>query len=46
VKIIKRNIIIPDEMYSKLEEIAKEQGISIASVIKVACSEYIKKLGK
>jgi predicted DNA-binding protein len=46
VHYITRNIVIPDEMYSKLEQISKEQGISIAAVIKIACSEYIKKLGK
>jgi len=43
---ITRTIIIPDEMYHKLESISEEQAISIAAVIKIACSEYIKKMGK
>jgi predicted DNA-binding protein len=44
--IITRSIQIPDEMYAKLEEIAKEKGVSIAAIIKLACGEYIKQSGK
>jgi predicted DNA-binding protein len=42
---MKRSIDIPDEMYAKLSVIAKELGITISAVIKMACSEYIRKMG-
>ena len=40
---MKRSIDIPDTLYEKLIQIAKEQCISVAAVIKIACSDYIKK---
>ena len=42
MKSIKRGINIPEDLYIKLQESAKEKGITIASLIKLACSEYIK----
>jgi len=41
-----RNIVFPDELYEKLKAIAKENGITVAAVIKIACAEYVKKEGK
>ena len=43
LKSIKRSINIPDDLYEKLQETAKEKGITVAALIKLACSEYIKK---
>ena len=36
-----RSITFPDELYKKLEQAAKDKSISVASVIKIACSEYL-----
>jgi len=41
-----RNIVFPDELYEKLKVIAKEKGITVAAVIKIACAEYAKQEGK
>lgn len=43
---VKRSIEFPVSVYSKLEEIAKDFDIPISAVIKIACSEYIRKYGK
>ena len=36
-----RNITFPDDLYKKLQTIAVESGVSVASIIKLACSNYI-----
>lgn len=41
-----RTIVLPDEMYSNLKELADKKGLSIAAIIKIACSEYIEKEAK
>jgi predicted DNA-binding protein len=43
---VTRNIAFPDELYSRLKEIAKTKGVTIAAIIKIACDEYAKKEGK
>jgi predicted transcriptional regulator len=43
MKSIKRSINIPDDLYLKLQEMAKDKGITIASLIKLACSEFVKR---
>ena len=45
-RLMKRSIDIPDTLYEKLAKIAKEQCVSIAAVIKIACSDYVKKYEK
>ena len=41
-----RNIVFPDELYEMLKALAKEKGVSIAAIIKIACDEYVKKESK
>jgi len=41
-----RNITFPDELYNKLKDIAKEKGLTVAAIIKIACDEYAKSEGK
>lgn len=41
-----RTIVLPDDMYSKLKSLAEEKGLSVAAIIKIACSEYIEKEAK
>lgn len=38
-----RSINIPDDMYAKLKNLADKKSISVAAIIKIACSEYIEK---
>lgn len=38
-----RNITLPDTIYEKLRAIAKEKGLSIAAIIKIACGEYVER---
>lgn len=38
-----RSITFPDNLYKKLEQSAEEKYISIASLIKLACSEYLQR---
>lgn len=40
---MKRSIDFPDELYAKIQEMAKRKGISAAALIKLACSEYIER---
>jgi uncharacterized membrane protein (DUF373 family) len=37
------NFIIPEELYDKVKIEAKKNSISMASVVKIALSEYLKK---
>ena len=41
-----RSINIPDNLYKKLQEIAAKKNITVAALIKIACSEYVEKEGK
>jgi len=43
---VKRSIEFPAFLYSQLESISKDFGISIAAVIKIACIEYVRRQGK
>ena len=40
------NIMIPEELYEKLKQEAEDKNISIASVVRIACSEYLKRAEK
>ncbi len=35
------NILIPIALYDKLKEDAEKKNISLASVVKMACSQYL-----
>lgn len=35
------NILLPDELYENLKKDAKKKNISLASVVRIACSEYL-----
>ena len=35
------NILIPIALYDKLKEDAEKKNISLASVVKIACSQYL-----
>ena len=37
------NIKIPTELYEKLKEEAKKKSISLASIVRLICSEYFEK---
>jgi predicted DNA-binding protein len=39
---VTRSIVFTDEMYKKLQTIADEVGIPVSTVVKMACSEYLK----
>jgi hypothetical protein len=41
-----RNIEFPDGLYEKLKAVADEMNIAVASVIKIACDEYVRNRGK
>lgn len=41
---IKRSINMRDEMYEKLQAIAKRNSVSFSMVVRIACSEYIKRV--
>jgi predicted DNA-binding protein len=41
--VVKTSIVFPDQMYEKMKELADERGIPISSIVKTACSEYVKK---
>ena len=43
---VSRNIQFPDVLYERLKAIAKEKGITISAIIKIACDDYAKKEGK
>lgn len=43
---MKRSLDIPDYLYESLQEMAKKKGITVAALIKLACSEYIEKENK
>lgn len=36
-----RNMTFPDELYEKLKREAELKGLSVASLIKLACSQYL-----
>ena len=38
---LKRSIDIPDNLYKRLQAMAEIKGISVAALIKLACSEYL-----
>ena len=40
---MKRSLDIPDELYKRLQDMAKIKGITIAALIKLACSEYLQR---
>jgi len=40
---MKRSLDIPDELYAKLQAMAKQKSITVAAIIKLACSEYIER---
>lgn len=37
------NIKLPKELYDKLKEEAKKKNISLASIVRIICSEYFEK---
>ena len=37
------NILIPEELYANLKKEAEKKNISLASVVRIACSEYLEK---
>ena len=37
------NIVISEELYESLKKEAEEKNISLASVVRIACSEHLKK---
>jgi predicted DNA-binding ribbon-helix-helix protein len=37
------NFTIPDELYEEIKEEAESKNISMASVVRIALSEYLKK---
>lgn len=37
------NIKIPTELYQKLQEEAKRKGLSMASLVRMICNEYLDK---
>lgn len=41
VQQLKRSLDIPDDLYKRLQEMAKKKGITVAALIKLACSEYL-----
>jgi len=41
-----RNIKFPDELYERLKAIAKQKGLTVSAIIKIACDEYATKQGK
>jgi len=43
---MKRSLDIPDDLYKKLQDMAKKKSITVAALIKLACSEYIEKENK
>ena len=43
---MKRSLDIPDDLYERLQEMSKRKGITVAALIKLACSEYIEKENK
>ena len=40
---MKRSIDIPDRLYERLQDMAEKKGITVAALIKLACSEYLEK---
>lgn len=38
-----RSINIPDNLYEKLQQLATKKSITVAALIKIACSEYVEK---
>ena len=38
---VSRNITFPDDLYKRLQKLAEVKGISVAAVIKTACSELL-----
>lgn len=38
---MKRSLDIPDKLYDKLKEKAEKKGITVAALIKLACSEWL-----
>ena len=38
---MKRTLNIPDDLYAKIQEMAKRKGITVSALINLACSEYI-----
>lgn len=43
---MKRSLDIPDELYAKLQDMAQRKNITVAALIKLACSEYIERESK
>jgi len=41
--VLKRTVTFQEDIYAKLEIIAKEKGLPVSAIIKIACSEYIEK---
>jgi len=40
---LKRSIDFPDELYERLKDMAVRKGITVAALIKLACSEYLER---
>jgi hypothetical protein len=40
------NVTFPDLLYESLKTIAESKNISLAAVVKIACSDYIEKIQK
>lgn len=38
-----RSLNIPDNLYARLQKVAEEKGITVAALIKLACSEYLER---
>lgn len=40
---MKRSLDIPDNLYKKLQDMAERKNITVAALIKIACSEYVER---
>lgn len=40
---MKRSLDIPDFLYEKLQESAHKKGLTVAALIKLACSDYLER---
>jgi predicted DNA-binding protein len=38
---VTRSIDFTDEVYSRMKDLSKNEGVSVSAIIKVACAEYV-----
>lgn len=43
---IKRTIVLPEELYKKIQDLADKKSVTVAAIIKIACSEYVEQEAK